>query len=180
MSLVLSSSTFDPYEENWSLERRPRLAEQLCNVSRFLRGLRVRMRYGELTRAPLRLLRLNILGEDVKCDWLARAPDAWDVDLAQHVRERHSSLQTLRDAIDVRALLFESLPQVVTADLRVFRETSSCAREMIMTGCVQRNDHSSRSIHSLAMRAKVLGFRFYLEDDVLCRIPAEDQIRVDD
>lgn len=76
MSLVSSSSSFDPYEENWSLARRPRLAEQLGNVSRFLRGLRVRMRYGELTRAPLRLLRLNLLGEDVKCDWLARAPDS--------------------------------------------------------------------------------------------------------
>ncbi len=180
MSLVSSSSSFDPYEENWSLARRPRLAEQLGNVSRFLRGFRVRMRYGELTRAPLLLLRLNLLGEDVKCDWLARAPDPWDVDLAQYIRERHSSLQTLKDAIDVRALLFDSLPQVVTADLRVYRETSGCAREMIITGCVQRNDHSSRSIHSLAMRAKILGFRFYLEGDVLCRISADDQSRVGD
>ena len=51
---------------------------------------------------------------------------------------------------------------------------------MIIAGCVQRNDHSSRSIHSLAMRAKVLGFRFYLEGDVLCRISTKDQIRVGD
>jgi hypothetical protein len=105
MPFVSDTSVFDPFEDYWTAARKPRLAEQLCNVSRFIRDLRIRMRYGELSRAPLQLLRLNILGEDVKCDWLARAPDPWDADLSQHVRERHLSLQTLRDAIDVRPSL---------------------------------------------------------------------------
>jgi hypothetical protein len=135
------------------------------------------MRYGKLSRAPLHLLRFNMLGEDVKCDWLARAPDPWDADLSRHVRERHLSLQTLKDAIDVRGLLFDVLRDVETADLRVYRQAPGFARELIITGCVQRNDHSSRSIHSLAMRAKILGFRFYLEGDTLNRIPAEEPIR---
>lgn len=180
MPLVSSMSAFDPCEDNWMLQRRPRLTEQLCNVSRFLHCLRVRMRFGELTRAPLYLLRLNILGKDAKCDWLARAPDPWDVDLSQNVRDKHTSLQTLKDTIDFRALLFASLPDVETAELRVYRQTSTFARDLIITGCVQRNDHSARSIHSLAMRAKVLGFRFYLEGDVLSKIATENPTFADD
>jgi len=180
MSFAFHASPFEPYTDDWKPEGRPWLAEQFCNVSQFLRGLRVQMRFGELTRAPLQLLRLNLLGYIVKCDWLARSPDPWDADVSQSIRERHLSLQALRDAIDVRSLLFETLPHVETADLRVFRETSDFTRDLIITGCVQRNDHSSRSIHSLAMRAKVLGFRFYLDGDVLSRIPSEDQNRGDD
>lgn len=176
MSLLFDSPTFDPYMGDWRPEERPRLAEQLCNVSHFLRGLSVRMRFGELSRAPLRLLRLNILGEIVKCDWLARSPDPWDSDLSKRIQERHSSLQTLRDAIDVRALLFDTLPHVETADFRVYRESASYTREMIITGCAQRNDNSSRCVHSLVMRAKVLGFRFHLQEDTLRRIPIEEQV----
>jgi hypothetical protein len=180
MSSVFDDSPFEPYMDDWRLDGRPWLAEQFCNVSRFLRGLRVRMRFGELTRAPLKLLRLNIYGETVKCDWVARAPDPWDQDFAQSIRKRHASLQALKDAINVRGLLFETMPHVRTADLRVFRETPSYTREMIIKGCVQRNDHSSRSIHSIAMRAKVLGFRFNLEDDILSEMGIDDKNSFDD
>ena len=180
MSFVSGASPLDSLGDDWRQDGRPWLAEQFCNVSQFLRGMRIRMRHGELTRAPLKLLRLNILGEIVKCDWLARPPDPWDNDLAHGLRERHASLQALKDAINVRALLFETMPDVETADLRVFRESPNYQREMIITGCVQRNDHSSRNIHSLAMRAKILGFRFHLDSDTLAAIQAEDQNRVVD
>jgi hypothetical protein len=176
MSFVFATSPFDPYGDDWTSEGRHRLGEQFFKVGHFLHGLRVRMRFGEISRAPLRLLRLNILGEVVKCDWLARAPDPWDKDLSPGIRERHASLQTLRDAIDVRALLFNTMPHVATADFRVYRATPNHSREMVITGCVQRNDNTSRSVHSLAMRAKVLGFRFYLEGDTLRRISAEEDI----
>ena len=180
MSFASHSSPFEPYSNDWKREQGPWLAEQFCNVSQFLRGMRIRMRHGELTRAPLQLLRLNILGKIVRCDWLARKSDPWDRDLAQNLRERHASLQALRDAINVRALLFDTMPDVETADLRVYRELPNYQREMIITGCVQRNDHSSRNIHSLAMRAKILGFRFHLDSDTLAAIQAEDQNRVVD
>ena len=175
MSFAFHTSPFEPYSNDWRREGRPWLAEQFLNVSQFLRGMRIRLRHGELTRAPLKLLRLNIVGEIVKCDWLARPSDEWDRDLAPDLRDRHASLQALKDAINVRALLFETMPDVDTADLRVYRETANFQREMIITGCVQRNDHSSRSIHSLAMRAKILGFRFQLENDILITIHSEDQ-----
>ncbi len=175
MSFVSATAPFDPHRNNWRLEGIPRLAKQICNASQFLRGLRVQMRFGELTRAPLQLLRLEILSEVVECDWLARAPDPWDADLSRGVRQRHASLQTLKDAIDVRALLFDTLPQVKTARFRVYRASSSYAREMIIEGCTQRSDGAFRTVQSLAMRAKVLGFHFYLENDILYGISTEEQ-----
>jgi len=180
MPSVFAASPFDPYKDDWTSEGRPRLGEQFLNVGYFLHGLRVRMRFGEISRAPLQLLRLNILGEIVKCDWLARSPDPWDRDLPSGIRERHASLQTLRDAIDVRALLFNTMPHIATADFRVYREAPNHSREMVMTGCVQRNDNTSRDVHSLAMRAKVLGFRFYLEGDTLRKILTEEELRTRD
>jgi hypothetical protein len=111
----------------------------------------------------------------IECDWIARPQDAWDVDLPPRVGRRHASLQALRDAIDVRALLFQSLPHVNAAYLQIYRESPSKGREMIVTGYMQRNDNSARGIHSLAMRAKVLGFQFRLEDGVLCKLPSVDR-----
>ena len=139
-------------------------------MSHFLCRLRVQLRYGELSRASLRLLRIEVVEGNVECDWLARPPDPFDAGVSQKVRERHFSLQTLRDAIDVRSLMFSVFPNVESARLRIFREIDD-KRELIVTGLVQRNDNSSRWVHSLVMRAKVLGFRFRLEDEVLYALP---------
>ena len=84
------------------------------------------------------------------------------------IGQRHASLQALKDAVDVRFLLFEMLPDVDAAYLRIYRETSARARELIIAGHVHRNAASFRSVHSIAMRAKLLGFRFSLESDILC------------
>jgi len=72
-------------------------------------------------------------------------------------------------------LLFHAIPDAHTAYLRVYREGAAQIREMIVTGCAQRNDNSARAVHSLAMRAKVLGFRFRLEDGVLCKMPVDEK-----
>jgi hypothetical protein len=176
MSLASATSPSDFDTGDWTSEGSPRLADQFFNVGNFLRGFKVRMRFGEFSRAPLRLLCLNVLDEAVKCDWVARPPDPWDVDVSQSLRRRHSSLQTLKDAIDVRALLFYTLPHVETADFRVYRESPIHEREMIIMGCAQRNDNSSRDVHSLVMRAKVLGFRFHLEADTLREISTDEEL----
>lgn len=176
--MPFESATFSsgPYARNWGPEGQSPLVTQICSTSQFLRGLLVQMRFGEFTRAPLRLLRLHVLDDVVECDWMARYPDPWDADLSQSIQQRHASLQTLRDAIDVRALLFSFMPWVETAHCRVYRESSNAAREMIIKGCVQRNDHSSRDVHSLVMRAKVLGFRFDMEGDTMREISIEESI----
>jgi hypothetical protein len=125
------------------------------------------LRFGELSRAPLELIRLEIMDEAAECDWLARPSDAWDDSLSSHIQQRHASLQALRDAIDMRAMMFDLMPQLEMAHVRVYRCTPDFKRIMIITGSAHRNDQSSREVHSLVMRAKVLGFRFNLEDDIL-------------
>ena len=167
MSFVSAFFPSDPPRQDWESEGENRLVKQLCSASEFLRGLRVQMRFGKLTRAPLRLLRLQMLDDVVECDWQARLTDPWDADLPQNIRRRHAALQTLRDAMDVRALLFATLPQVKTAHFRVYRISANHLREMVVTGCSQRSDDTFGYVHSLAMRAKSLGFRFHLENDAL-------------
>lgn len=170
MSFISASFSSDPYRKIWRPEEKGGLFKQLCNASSFVRGLGLRLRFGELSRAPLFMLRLQVVAEIAECDWMARSPDPWDVDLPGSLRHRHASLQALRDAIDIRGLLFETLPQVERANFRVFRQSQECSPEMIIAGSVHRNDQSSRDVHSIVMRAKVLGFRFRMEGDVLRKI----------
>ena len=175
MPSVSANSSFQAYREQWRSERGPRLAEQLCNVSHFFSRLRMQLGQGELTRAPLKMLRLQIEAEIVECDWLARSPDPWDSYLPQKIGRRHATLQALRDAIDVRTLLFRTLPEVETAYLRIYREASNKGKELVITGYTHRNDNLARGVHSLVMRAKVLGFRFRLDDDVLGALAGSEQ-----
>jgi len=164
--------SLDSGRENQMLERNGGLVKQLCRASRFLQGLRIQMRFGELSRAPIKLLRLQMVDKVVECDWLARALDPWDADLSGNVQQRHASLQSLRDAIDVRALLFDLMPQTETAYLRAYRESEDYKRELIIEGCAQRIDHAAHNVHSLVMRAKILGFRFDIKGNALYKIHA--------
>jgi hypothetical protein len=172
--MSLDSAIFhaDPFKEDWTLDGRRGMVKQIFKASQFLRGLRVQMRFGELSRAPLRLVRLQILDTAAECEWLTRSPDPWDADLSRSIQQRHASLQTLRDAIDVRALLFDLMPEMETVHFRVYRKSSNYERELIIEGRTQRNDHAARNVHSLVMRAKILGFRFNLEGNALSTIPA--------
>jgi hypothetical protein len=165
MSFVPAVVPFDPYVEEWRSRGIPRLAKQLCDVGHFLGDLGVQMRFGELTHAPLRLLRFQIIGGSVECDWLARLPNPAAADLT--VRDRYIAHQALKDAIDVRSLLFSTLPQADSAELRAFRESANHTHELIIKGSTQRNDNTARGVHSLTVRAKILGFRFRLEADTL-------------
>ncbi|PYU22685.1 MAG: hypothetical protein DMG30_14005 [Acidobacteria bacterium] len=137
-------------------------------VADFVRGLRREMRFGELSRAPLRLLRVELSGDSVACDWIARPPDVWDTSLRRRERERNESEQALRDAIRVRDLVFDALPQVESAVLRTFR--SSAAREppaLVITGVAMREAPPLLRVSSLVMRAKLCGFQFEMDDGIL-------------
>jgi hypothetical protein len=167
MSFSSAISPFDPESENWWSKGASRLAKRITDVSLFVRAMQIQMRFGDLTRAPLKMLRFQIKGNIAECDWLARLPDPWDGGLRPDVGERHASLQALRDAVNVQSLLFFTLPDVDAAYLRIYREANTNARELIIAGNVHRGAASFRGVHSVAMRAKLLGFRFMLEDDVL-------------
>lgn len=171
MSLVSAVFPSDLFRGNWTSQGGDGLVKQLWKASQFLRGVRIQMRFGELSRAPLRLVRMQMIDTVVECDWLVRQPDPWDVDLSRNVQQRHATLQTLRDAIDVRALLFDFMPEMETVHLRAYQQTSNHERELIIEGYAQRNDHAARGVHSLAMRAKILGFRFDIDGNALRSIP---------
>jgi hypothetical protein len=112
MSSAFPISRFDPESENWFPKGNSRLANRICDLGLFVRSLRVRLRFGELTRAPLRLIRFELNANEAKCDWIARSADPWDADLHPNVGRRHASLQALQDALEIRQLLFEVLPDV--------------------------------------------------------------------
>jgi hypothetical protein len=119
-------------------------------------------------------LRLELEGESVECDWMARPPDPWDADLPRQTAEHHSSLQALEDAIAVRDLLFETLPEAQSAAFRVFRQTGREPPELIIGGTVTRDAGGRQEVSSLAMRAKLCGLRFRLEDGILEGLQSEE------
>ena len=147
--------------------------EQLWEAAEFVRKLHTRMRFGKLSRASLRLLRLELRGDLAECEWMARLPDPWDADLLPSIGERNASLQALEDSIAVRNLLFSALPDVSTAVFRVYRQADDGDAELIITGTMNRHEEVADHIPSLAMRAKLCGFRFWLDDGVLGALQAE-------
>ena len=147
--------------------------KQLWEAADFVRNLRRRLRFGELSRAPLKLLRLELRGEEAECEWMARPADPWDSDLPPGVGERHASLQALEDCLAVRRLLFSAMPSISKAVFRVYRGAQTDRVELIVTGTVTREDQAAANVCSLAMRAQLCGLRFWLADGVLGRFQSE-------
>jgi hypothetical protein len=146
----------------------------LWEAAGFVRGVRKELRFGELSRSSLRLLRFELRGEFADCDWMARPEDPWDADLPRRVAAANAAEQALLDAIAVREFLFYAVPAVDTATLRAFRVSGSGELEMIVAGTVVRGPEVYRRISSLSMRAKLLGFRFCIEDGVLEGLGSEE------
>ena len=136
-------------------------------VSEFVRKLRYQMRFGELSRAPLRLLRLEVRDQSAECEWLARASDPWDCDVLAEIREQNETFQALHDALMVRELLFSAIPEICLAKISVYRQTQMDSRELIITGALSRADELPPRLSSLVMRAKLYGLRFRLQDGAL-------------
>ena len=147
---------------------------QFSQIGYFIRAQRIQMRFGELSRAPLRLLRLELRGNSAECDFMSRPADEWDRDIPRRASDLNASTQALQDAIAVRDLLFFALPGVDTASLRVFRESPSGEHPLIITGTVVREQQTSRYVASVAMRAKLLGLQFWLENGVLEVLRSEE------
>jgi hypothetical protein len=145
----------------------------ILELGEFIRRLRSRMKYGELSRAPLGLLRIEVRDQHAECDWLARMPDVWDSTLPHNRGAQLRSEQALRDAIGVSDLLFDSLPEVQEAQFRAYRQSAREPPDLIITGKLRREAPSVVRVPSLAMRAKLHGFHFWLDDGVL--VPLEEQ-----
>jgi hypothetical protein len=146
----------------------------LWNFADFGRAVRRQMRFGNLSRAPIRLLRLEWQANFVECDWLARTADPWDADLPRQVSDENASVQALHDAMTLRELLFAELPEIQKAKLRAFRQAAGGRPELIITGTVNRDEKISRHIASTSMRAKLLGFQFWFADGSLAALESEE------
>jgi hypothetical protein len=150
------------------------MIRQFCDIRDTVFRLQMQLRFGRLSRAPLRILRLEWRGDHADCDWVARAQDAWDDDLPQSVGKSNASLQALEDAIQVRDLLFSTLRDISSATLRVYREGTDGSLALIITGTVTRSERFLYRVHSLAMRAKLYGFQFLLNEGDLMAFQTDD------
>ena len=148
------------------------LLTQLCDFSYLFRVVKAYLRFGELSRAPLKILRLQLSEESAECDWVARPADAWDEQLPGPVRDRHASMQALEDALAMREAMLCLMPQIHTATMRVYRAAPERSRELIIAGRVAREDEVPHRVRSVAMRAKLCGFHFVLDAGVLAGLPS--------
>jgi hypothetical protein len=143
----------------------------LWEASEFVHKLRGRLRFGKLSRAPLKLLRFEVRGEVAKCEWMARPADAWDADFPRGFGERNASAQALEDSLAVREMLFAAMPGVSSAVFRVYRAVEAAAAgaeaDLIIVGTVERDEQVAGNVRSLAMRAQLFGFRFWMDNGVL-------------
>lgn len=139
----------------------------LRHISDFIRRVKIERRFGELSRSPLKLLRLQIQGERAEVEWLARTSDEWDAHLPWRVREEAFSLQALQDAIALREMVFDLLPDVHEAEFRAFRQSACEPPRMVIFGRVTREAPDVLRVASAAMRAKLYGLHFQMQEGVL-------------
>ena len=149
--------------------------KQLWGAVEFVRMFRWKLQFGELSRAPMKLLKFHLQGELAECDWVARPHDPWDASLPPQIRRRHASEQALHDAIAVRELLFRALPELQTAAFRIYREMTNADPELVIAGIVDRGDEVA-NVPSPAMRARLCGLRFWLEDGILGVLGPEEAV----
>jgi hypothetical protein len=141
--------------------------KNIFQAADFLRNSHRKLRFGELSRAPLQFFRLDVTESMVKCDWYMRPPDEWDNNLPATVRENNQSMQAFLDAMRVRELLFATFHEISVAELRVFRHSGEETLELVMAGTVRREDEVPTRIGSVVMQAILLGFRFSFSNGAL-------------
>jgi hypothetical protein len=129
------------------------------------------MRQGELSREPVKILRLEWRSDIVECDWLMRPSDPWDADLPSHAASENQTSQALRDALTLRNMIFKGFPAAIQAELRMYRFDAADQLELMMSGSISRNEQFYERVPSMAMRAKLCGFHFTLDHGVLNRHP---------
>src|SRR2546423_8406668 len=81
------------------MQRTQEAMRQVYEVAEFVRATRRRLRFGELSRAPSQILRLQLRGDFAECDWMTRPPDVWDSKLPLPARNESTSRQALADAM---------------------------------------------------------------------------------
>lgn len=115
----------------------------------------------------MKLLWLEWKPERVEWDWLTRPADPWDADLPPRLVRERETLQALRDALDLRQMIFQSFPSAMNAELHMFRFDANHQPELIMSGSVARTNEVLERVSSVVIRARFCGFQFTLASGVL-------------
>ena len=147
------------------------MLREICEMGDFVRRMRAQFRFGDLSRSPMRLIRLEVRESLAECEWVARAADPWDAELPASIRERNVAKQVLKDAMQVRDLLFSIFPDVASANIRVYRNAEP--PDLIIAGTIKRDEPTLKGIRSLMMRVKLSGLQFRLDDGRLEPLPRE-------
>jgi hypothetical protein len=152
----------------WGLVQglRGRQMKWIFRAAEFIRMFRRQLRFGERSRLPLKLVRLELREGYAEREWIARRNDPWDVDVAPVIREQNEAWQALCDALSVREVLLASIPQLEVATLKAYRQPETGEPELIIAGTVNPEDNPPR-VSSLPMAAQLYGFQFFLEDGSL-------------
>jgi hypothetical protein len=149
--------------------------KQLWQAAGFLRAVKAQLRFGEISRAPLRLMRLQMQEETFECDWIARPVDSWEMNLPHREREKKASAQALEDAMKLRDMLFGLIPEIRVAVLRVFRQSAREPPRLIIAGSVTQQLPAVKKVKSPVQRARLYGFRFWMNDGVLVPLESVDR-----
>ncbi len=144
----------------------------LWETGEFIRKVRRRLSYRDLSRAQLRMLRLELKGDTAEFEWVARPADVWAANLPRHIRDRDASLQAVQDAVALREMFFATLPGIETAEFRAFCQEVREAPRLIIAGTVTRDTPAEPRLSSPVMRAKLCGFHFQMDDGVLVPLDA--------
>jgi hypothetical protein len=148
--------------------------KELWEAGEFVRKLQHRMRFGELSRAPLRLRRLELRGDAADLEWLARPVDVWAATMPRHIRDRDASLQAIQDAVALREMFFATLTSISTAEFRTFRQEAREPPRLIIAGTITREMPAVPRVTSPVMKAKLCGFHFQMDDGVLEPLDLEE------
>ena len=148
--------------------------KELWEAGEFFRRMRSRARFGELSRAHLRLWRLELRSDAAAFEWLARPADVWAANLPGHIRDRDVSMQAVRDAVSLREMFFATFPWIDEAGFKTFRQEAREAPRLIITGTVTRDTPPAPRVTSPVMKAKLCGFHFQMDDGVLVPLDAGD------
>jgi len=146
--------------------------KQLWEAGEFIRRLRNRARFGELSRGRLSLMRLELRNESAEFEWLARPADVWAANLPAHIRDRDTSMQAVRDAVTLRDMFFTAFPWIETAEFRTYRQDARETPRLIIAGTVTRDTPAEPRLSSPVMKAKLSGFHFQMDDGVLVPLDA--------
>jgi hypothetical protein len=90
------------------------------------------------------------------------------------------SQQALRDAVRIRDLIFAVFTEVDHAVLRAFCPSSAREPpEMVILGHSGRADGAVVRVNSWAMKAKLCGFHFNLDDGILQGLESQEVVVLD-